>query len=807
MSTSRRLHAIWNPAALLLALLTPPAAEAQVLVEDGEFLSARTVEPQLAGSRLASGGNPGALWSVTHGPGRVVSHHVFGAYDPRPGGTPTTLSFRFDHRWPGYRNSSFVHVYPMILQGGVPYYAARGFDFATPSPLWVGLDAAGFAGADFFESGGNRRGVDLTAPFEVGVRVLSDTYPNAADSAAREVHIDNFAVTAGGADDPVTVFFDTTGAFVNPLTGRPTLVPPSIVVPAGGGEGEHDFGFSVGVRLSQAMDHPVVLELVDRVKRLGGPEVVRRYVRTVPAGVTAFRWREPNLVRTSSPVQLAHRLAIEAQGSVAKSSSLLDLVQSAVDESELTACAACARAVLICVIAGLFAEGGEPNLCGLVADDDDGTTSDDPCLLVVLRLLPPQPSTVLRRLSAMAAVASPASVGGSMSTLRRLRDQLMATTAAGRYYAQLYRTISPALVDAFSAGPSVLLDVATAQDPWLDGFRALLAGRGDQVVISRAMVDDMLAIFAKLGEGGSASLQRTLDYEQRRLQLASLPGQTMQEFWQRVNVLGGPLPCAPSATSLCLQGGRYQVEADWQTADGSRGAGTAVQLTADTGYFWFFDANNVETVVKVLDGCGVNGRRWVFAAGLTDVQVHTTVTDTWTGEGKRYENVQGAAFAPLQDTSFQTCASATAPAAAPSAIPARFAPSATPAATARHGAVAAAGACMPGPGGLCLRDGRFRVAARWRVPDGGSGAGTAVQLTADTGYFWFFDARNVETVVKVLDGCGVNDRFWVFAGGLTDVGVELEVTDTMSGTSRTYTNPLGRAFAPIQDTDALGGCR
>ena len=36
---------------------------------------------------------------------------------------------------------------------------------------------------------------------------------------------------------------------------------------------------------------------------------------------------------------------------------------------------------------------------------------------------------------------------------------------------------------------------------------------------------------------------------------------------------------------------------------------------------------------------------------------------------------------------------------------------------------------------------------------------------------WFFQAENVEAVVKVLNGCGINDRYWVFAGGLTDVKV------------------------------------
>ena len=58
----------------------------------------------------------------------------------------------------------------------------------------------------------------------------------------------------------------------------------------------------------------------------------------------------------------------------------------------------------------------------------------------------------------------------------------------------------------------------------------------------------------------------------------------------------------------------------------------------------------------------------------------------------------------------------------------------------------------------------------------------------------------------VLDGCAFNDRFWVFATGLTDVGVELTVTDGNTGAVRSYSNPLGEPFSPILDTAALDSC-
>jgi hypothetical protein len=99
--------------------------------------------------------------------------------------------------------------------------------------------------------------------------------------------------------------------------------------------------------------------------------------------------------------------------------------------------------------------------------------------------------------------------------------------------------------------------------------------------------------------------------------------------------------CVAAATRLCLQGGRFAVEVAWRDFDGNRGAGRAVPLTADTGSFWFFDAANVELMVKVLDGRGLNGKFWVFYGALSSVEYTLTVTDTATGRTARYENPSG----------------------------------------------------------------------------------------------------------------------------------------------------------------------
>ena len=114
--------------------------------------------------------------------------------------------------------------------------------------------------------------------------------------------------------------------------------------------------------------------------------------------------------------------------------------------------------------------------------------------------------------------------------------------------------------------------------------------------------------------------------------------------------------------------------------------------------------------------------------------------------------------------------------------------------------------CVGGPETLCLNHQRFEVRAAWRDFRGETGSGRAVRLTGDTGYFWFFNSDNVEMVIKVLDTCAVNGHFWVFAGGLTNVGVGITVTDTAAGVEATYVNPQGTAFQPIQDTGTFATC-
>ena len=50
------------------------------------------------------------------------------------------------------------------------------------------------------------------------------------------------------------------------------------------------------------------------------------------------------------------------------------------------------------------------------------------------------------------------------------------------------------------------------------------------------------------------------------------------------------------------------------------------------------------------------------------------------------------------------------------------------------------------------------------------------------------------------------NSFWVFAAGLTNVEVDIVVTDTQTGQMRVYDNDLGTDFEPVLDTQAFLTC-
>ncbi len=295
--------------------------------------------------------------------------------------------------------------------------------------------------------------------------------------------------------------------------------------------------------------------------------------------------------------------------------------------------------------------------------------------------------------------------------------------------------------------------------------------------------------------GGSATLNGTFGLGQKAGLLEVPPGSYSLIVDQGLAAAAKATGSCTAGPYLCLAGDRFRAEVTWK-ANGVAAPAQAVSLSGDTGYFWFVDAANVELVVKVLDGRAINGHFWVFYGGLTNLAYTLTITDTVTGAVKVYSNPAGK-FASAGDTAAfaATAAAALSIADAEEALPEAVAPA--PLAETKA-------ACAAGPASLCLGAARFQVLLSWKDFSGKAGTGQAVPLSDDTGYFWFTSPDNVEVIVKVLDGRGINGHFWVFYGGLSNLEYTITVIDTVTGLRKTYTNPAHQ-FGSQGDTSAIPG--
>ncbi len=395
----------------------------------------------------------------------------------------------------------------------------------------------------------------------------------------------------------------------------------------------------------------------------------------------------------------------------------------------------------------------------------------------------------------------------ALRTLYRVRDRL-ATSPAGRRVIDLYYRHTAELVQLVIGSPSLTLDSLLVVDDWEEHIRAYAEGREAETTITAAQIASVERLLDRFEAVASQSFVDESQRQRAALDLPSLVGLTLDEASQRLDRLG----CAAGGSTQCLRGERFAVNVAWTDFEGGQGLGRPVPLTDDTGAFWFFDVDNLELMVKVLDGRPVNGAYWVFYGALSDVEFDLGVTDTITGSTRVYRNEAGR-FASRGDTlAFPSAARheagvgasrRTRAALSPLIDQVRVQPLRGERLPFAGGSAAAQGesSCSTDAVTLCL-DGRFAVEVDWTDFDGGSGTGVPSPITSDTGAFWFFDEENLELMVKVLDARAINGHYWVFYGALSNVGYTLRVTDTATGEAVTYENPSGE-FASRGDISAL----
>lgn len=132
------------------------------------------------------------------------------------------------------------------------------------------------------------------------------------------------------------------------------------------------------------------------------------------------------------------------------------------------------------------------------------------------------------------------------------------------------------------------------------------------------------------------------------------------EFWSEAGKIldAGSSPCRgpESEAALYLDGGRFRIDVAWRDGHGGEGvARPAPEASPSAGVMWFFEPSNWEVLVKIVDGCALNGHRWLFATAATNVGFTLRAVDTGSGKVYEFSNPPGRVPSPLQATQAFPC--------------------------------------------------------------------------------------------------------------------------------------------------------
>ena len=245
--------------------------------------------------------------------------------------------------------------------------------------------------------------------------------------------------------------------------------------------------------------------------------------------------------------------------------------------------------------------------------------------------------------------------------------------------------------------------------------------------------------------------------------------------------LGVPRGCYDTSDSDCMVNGRFQVSIGPAECLDCTELGLArvrdAVLGDNAAAFYFDSWDNPDVLVKVVDGCAVNGHYQVFASSATLVKYLLRIADQQEGGGVAYELTE---YDPeVSDVRAIPCSPPDPP-------------------PPGHGT------CKPGWITLCLQDYRYQLRVEWWTAGSlAANARVVPKATKDSGLFRFYSRESWEILIKVLDGCAVNGHHWVYGASTTDLGYVIRVTDTVTREFREYRNEPGRPAPAITDGEAF----
>ena len=295
--------------------------------------------------------------------------------------------------------------------------------------------------------------------------------------------------------------------------------------------------------------------------------------------------------------------------------------------------------------------------------------------------------------------------------------------------------------------------------------------------------------------------------------------------------------CEPTAPVVTFDHG-YTVSMCIEYLD--KGVGPPVTADAkdyrleskESAVLYFFDPDNAEVLIKVLDACKQNGYRWVFVAPVTTLAFNLYVEEVGSGkEPWTHRNPKGNQTATtksdlmafpcegpvsstavaadgdgvhgvdLVDAGFRSTAGP------PSSLRPSVSPLQSPAVVAAPISGGEATDCEPQPvPGLSLRGGYTVKMCVEYLKDGEPtvvGAQDYELESEQSAILYFFNRDNAEVLIKVLDGCDNNGHRWVFVAPVTSLAFNIAVESPDGEVVWTHDNRLNQTAEAASDIEAI----
>jgi len=169
----------------------------------------------------------------------------------------------------------------------------------------------------------------------------------------------------------------------------------------------------------------------------------------------------------------------------------------------------------------------------------------------------PTPQPLRPRIAGQLLAPLAAVSGLDLPLFYRVRDELLARTAAGRRWTRLYYEHAGELLRLLIASPTFRRSFLDTLRAWEPNLRALTSGQGDKAAVGAEQLAALRSVLEELKRSGSPALRATIEGEERALDLPSLLGKDMDAALAQQSRTAPPTVTVPAAASIHGIGGSF----------------------------------------------------------------------------------------------------------------------------------------------------------------------------------------------------------------------------------------------------------